>query len=169
MRRNRSSKRSRAAMGCGAWSLRGGNTVAAAIGPVHFDAWLLMRGQARPARKCIWFARLCSWATTPRAIRIQYFRRCKSKLWDQRRRDAPPHAAAMWENLNALNALIAAGADLNAQNYGRGTRAGTPLHAPRIRICPLSRRFACARRLIEIRSQRAALERRRRSALPEQI
>ena len=64
--------------------------------------------------------------------------------------DTGLHYAAGFGSLDALNALIAAGADLNAQNYGRGTRAGTPLHAAASSwSAPLSRRFACARRLIE--------------------
>ena len=63
----------------------------------------------------------------------------------------PLHIAALWGNVDALNTLIAAGADLNAQNIFNGA---TPLH-----ICMEGRhalehgdprdREACARRLLE--------------------
>lgn len=62
------------------------------------------------------------------------------------------HIAAMWGNLNALNALIAAGADLNAQNGLKRTEGpgGTPLHvAANSRSAYLTKRYHCAKRLIE--------------------
>ena len=66
------------------------------------------------------------------------------------------HIAAMWGHLDALNALIAAGADLNAQNCIRNDYqsdcnwGGTPLHvAANSNKAPLSRRYYCAQRLIE--------------------
>ena len=66
----------------------------------------------------------------------------------------PLHVAAMHGNLNALNVLIAAGADVNAQSLkmlGRYFLPKTPLHAvARSPHAPLSMRFACARRLIEL-------------------
>ena len=63
----------------------------------------------------------------------------------------PLHVAATYGNLNALNALIAAGADPNAQSYRRGALGGTPLHAAANSLAaPLAMRFACARRLIEL-------------------
>ena len=67
--------------------------------------------------------------------------------------ETPLHVAAMHGNLNALNVLIAAGADVNAQSRQvRGfPRPGTPLHAAvRSDRAPLAMRFACARRLIEL-------------------
>ena len=67
--------------------------------------------------------------------------------------ETPLHVAATYGHLNALNALIAAGADINAQNrYVRGfPRPGTPLHAAvRSNSAPLAMRFACAARLIEL-------------------
>ena len=62
------------------------------------------------------------------------------------------HIAAMWGNLDVLNALIAAGADLNAQNWIERTEngGGTPLHsAANSTKATLSMRYVCARRLIE--------------------
>ena len=66
------------------------------------------------------------------------------------------HIAAMWGHLDALNALIAAGADLNAQNCIRNDYqsdcnwGGTPLHvAANSNKAPLSRRYYCAQRLID--------------------
>ena len=66
----------------------------------------------------------------------------------------PLHIAAMWGNLNALNALIAAGADLNPQNWIVRTESdyfgGTPLHvAANSTKVPLTKRYRCAKRLIE--------------------
>ena len=64
----------------------------------------------------------------------------------------PLHIAAMWGNLDVLNALIAAGADLNAQNGIERTEngGGTPLHsAANSTKATLSMRYVCARRLIE--------------------
>ena len=66
----------------------------------------------------------------------------------------PLHVAATYGNLNALNALIAAGADVNAQSRkmsGRDFLPRTPLHAAaRSPHAPLSMRYACARWLIEL-------------------
>ena len=64
------------------------------------------------------------------------------------------HIAAMWGNLNAVNALIAAGADLNPQNWIErnylGYIGGTPLHvAANSTKAPLAKRCRCAERLIE--------------------
>ena len=66
------------------------------------------------------------------------------------------HIAAMWGHLDALNALIAAGADLNAQNHIRNdygsdhSWGGTPLHvAANSRKATLYKRYRCAQRLIE--------------------
>ena len=66
------------------------------------------------------------------------------------------HIAAMWGHLDALNALIAAGADLNAQNHIRNDYGsdhlwgGTPLHvAANSRKASLYKRYLCAQRLIE--------------------
>ena len=64
------------------------------------------------------------------------------------------HIAAMWGNLNAVNALIAAGADLNPQNWIErnylGYIGGTPLHvAANSTKAPLDKRCRCAERLIE--------------------
>jgi hypothetical protein len=66
------------------------------------------------------------------------------------------HIAAMWGHLDALNALIAAGADLNAQNHIRNdygsdhSWGGTPLHiAANSRKASLYKRYRCAQRLIE--------------------
>jgi len=64
------------------------------------------------------------------------------------------HIAAMWGNLNAVNALIAAGADLNPQNWIErnylGYTGGTPLHvAANSTKAPLAKRCRCAERLIE--------------------
>jgi hypothetical protein len=62
------------------------------------------------------------------------------------------HIAAMWGNLDALNALIAAGADLNAQNWIERTAncGGTPLHvAANSDKVPLTERYHFAERLIE--------------------
>ena len=66
----------------------------------------------------------------------------------------PLHIAAMWGNLNAVNALIAAGADLNPQNWIErnylGYIGGTPLHvAANSTKAPLAKRCRCAERLIE--------------------
>ena len=66
------------------------------------------------------------------------------------------HIAAMWGHLDALNALIAAGADLNAQNHIRNDYGsdhkwgGTPLHiAANSRKASLFKRYRCAQRLID--------------------
>ena len=62
------------------------------------------------------------------------------------------HIAAMWGNLNALNALIAAGCDLNRHNRIVETDrcGGTPLHiAANSKEAPLTDRYRCAARLIE--------------------
>ena len=66
------------------------------------------------------------------------------------------HIAAMWGHLDALNALIAAGADLNAQNHIRNdygsdhSWGGTPLHvAANSRKASLYKRYRCAQRLID--------------------
>jgi len=66
------------------------------------------------------------------------------------------HIAAMWGHLDALNALIAAGADLNRQNHFRNDYesdhkwGGTPLHvAANSRKVSLYKRYRCARKLIE--------------------
>ena len=64
------------------------------------------------------------------------------------------HIAAMWGNLNAVNALIAAGADLNPQNWIVRSESdyfgGTPLHvAANSDKVPLAERYRCAERLIE--------------------
>ena len=62
------------------------------------------------------------------------------------------HYAALRGNLSALNALIAAGADLNAHNRILRTAAGggTPLHvAANSTRARLSARYYCAARLIE--------------------
>ncbi len=66
----------------------------------------------------------------------------------------PLHIAAMWGNLNALNALIAAGADLNPQNWIVRSESdyfgGTPLHvAANSDKVPLTDRYRCAERLID--------------------
>ena len=64
----------------------------------------------------------------------------------------PLHVAATYGNLNALNALIAAGADLNAQNWIERTAncGGTPLHvAANSDKVPLTERYHFAERLIE--------------------
>ena len=66
----------------------------------------------------------------------------------------PLHIAAMWGNLNAVNALMAAGADLNPQNWIErnhlGYIGGTPLHvAANSTKAPLAKRCRCAERLIE--------------------
>jgi len=62
----------------------------------------------------------------------------------------------MWGHLDALNALIAAGADLNRQNHIRNDYesdhkwGGTPLHvAANSRKASLYKRYRCARKLIE--------------------
>ena len=62
----------------------------------------------------------------------------------------------MWGHLDALNALIAAGADLNAQNHIRNdygsdhSWGGTPLHiAANSRKACLYKRYRCAQRLID--------------------
>ena len=63
----------------------------------------------------------------------------------------PLHIAAMWGNMNALNALIAAGCDINRHNRIVETDrcGGTPLHvAANSRKAPLWDRYCCAARLI---------------------
>ena len=64
----------------------------------------------------------------------------------------PLHIAAMWGNLNALNALIAAGCDINRHNRIVETDrcGGTPLHvAANSKKAPLWDRYCCAARLID--------------------
>ena len=64
----------------------------------------------------------------------------------------PLHIAAMWGNLNALNALIAAGCDINRHNRIVETDrcGGTPLHiAANSKKALLTDRYRCAERLIE--------------------
>ena len=56
------------------------------------------------------------------------------------------HIAAMWGNANALDALIAAGANVNAQNQ---LSAASPLHITASSIKAAPGRLACAARLLE--------------------
>ena len=56
------------------------------------------------------------------------------------------HIAAMWGNANALDALIAAGANVNAQNQ---LSAASPLHIAASSIKAAPGRLACAARLLE--------------------
>jgi hypothetical protein len=64
----------------------------------------------------------------------------------------PLHAAAMYGQLNALNVLIAAGADINAQSRKIPPICPrTPLHAAASSLsAPLARRCDCARRLLQL-------------------
>ena len=62
------------------------------------------------------------------------------------------HVAAWWGKLDALNALIAAGANLNAQNWIERTEnnGGTALHAAaNTTMAKMTDRLNCAERLIE--------------------
>ena len=56
------------------------------------------------------------------------------------------HIAAMWGNENALDALIAAGANVNAQNQ---LSAASPLHITASSIKAAPGRLSCAARLLE--------------------
>ena len=75
----------------------------------------------------------------------------------------PLHIAAIWSHVDAIGALIAAGADLNAQNLFTGA---TPLHTcMECRVLDngkecLRDRLACARRLIEAGANARLLDRK---------
>ena len=117
---------------------------------LRHSAWLLARGDLEQGQMSLLTSVIRG--DSP-AIQSSINDGVNPNFWDYTG-ETPLQVAAMNGRLNALNVLIAAGADVNAQSrYVRSgfSRPRTALHAAASSVsAPVAMRYACARRLIEL-------------------